>query len=253
MLSKVRIKYFNSLKNKKFRDADEVFVAEGDKLVTDLIPHFTPKFIVGTRPWIDLHRHILDDLPCEIIDATDDEMGRITMLNTPSAVYGVFGRECVDTASDVGDELVLALDTVQDPGNLGTIIRTADWFGVRKIICSHGTADVYNPKVVQSTMGAIARVRIHYCDLRETLSQYNRDGWALYGTFLDGKDIYGEKLCKERSVIVMGNEGKGISDEISALVSKRILIPSYPVGTPTSESLNVSIATGIILSEFRRR
>lgn len=261
MLSKGRLKYFNSLKNKKFRDADNLFVAEGDRLVTDLIPHFQLRFLVALPSWIESHSRVLPSPSCEIIDVTPDEMSRITLLNTPSPVYAVFARpltcdylefrESIEPPEGQGN-IILALDTVQDPGNLGTIIRTADWFGVRHILCSRQTADVYNPKVVQSTMGAIARVRVHYCDLAATLGRMRDGGWNVYGTFLDGTNIYSSALCRNRAVIVMGNEGNGISEAVAAVVNKRLLIPSYPIGEPTSESLNVSIATAIVLSEFRR-
>lgn len=250
MLSRSRQKYFNSLKNKKFRDEYGVFVAEGDRLVRDLISHFEVRSLVAKQSWIEENSRILTGLACEIIDVTADEMGKISMLNTPSAVYGVFDRrpQSVNLSSDI----VLALDTIQDPGNLGTIIRTADWFGVHQILCSYETADVYNPKVVQSTMGAIARVNLCYCNLADVLKKMHNEGWKIYGTFLNGESLYETQIEKNGVVIVMGNEGNGISESLSQLVDNRLLIPSFPTNTPTSESLNVSIATAIILSEFRR-
>ena len=150
------------------------------------------------------------------------------------------------------NELILALDAVQDPGNLGTIIRIADWFGIKNIICSQGTVDVYNTKTIQSTMGALARVRIHYVNLKEVLDICSRNDYPIYGTFLDGSSIYNAKLTNY-GIIVMGNEGNGISDEIEKVISDKLLIPSYPVGELTSESLNVAVATAIVCSEFRRR
>jgi TrmH family RNA methyltransferase len=147
----------------------------------------------------------------------------------------------------------VALDGVQNPGNLGTIIRLADWFGVEEIICSRECADCYNPKVVQATMGAILRVRIHYVDNLSKLLHEARDmGMNIYGTLLDGNNIYHEKL-DNKGIIVMGNEGRGVSDECRNMLTHKLLIPPFPADCPTSESLNVAMATGIILSEFRRR
>ena len=167
-----------------------------------------------------------------------------------------------------GGEVIIALDGVQNPGNLGTIIRTCDWFGVHDIVCSHNTADCYNPKVVQATMGALVRVRVQYTDLAEWLKAVSsqHSDVRIYGTLLEGKDMYeelsairnqlsaeGSKLKAESSIIIMGNEGNGISEEVRAMVTHPIRIPSYPKDAETSESLNVSIATAIVLAEFRRR
>ena len=155
----------------------------------------------------------------------------------------------------IGDGILVALDGVQDPGNLGTIIRTCDWFGIHHIICSRETADCYNPKVVQATMGALARVKVHYVDnLTSVLRKYQEMGYPIYGTLLDGKNMYEPMAIpnKEKGIIVMGNEGNGISPAVRDMVTHPLLIPSYPANTPTSESLNVSIATAIVLAEFRR-
>ena len=151
--------------------------------------------------------------------------------------------------SSLKEQLVIALDAVQDPGNLGTILRIADWFGIRHILCSEGTVDVFNPKCVQSCMGALARVKVHSCNLGEVLSQLDM---PIYGTFLDGKDIYQEPLSST-GVIIMGNEGKGISPEIANLVNRRLYVPNYPQGALTTESLNVAVCTGIVCAEFCRR
>lgn len=235
MLSKSQIKLINSLSYKKFRDENKLFVAEGDKLVHDLAPYF--------------------ECVLQVTDA--DDLRKVSQMSTPSSHLAVFRqRPSADPFSIIQntppqDSLILALDTVQDPGNLGTIIRTADWFGVHTILCSQQTADVYNSKVVQSTMGALARVNVIYCDLEQTLSAFRKNNWSVYGTFLDGSSIYETRLNKTNSIIVMGNEGNGISEKIKQLVSDKLLIPSYPADEPTSESLNVAIATAITLSEFR--
>ena len=156
----------------------------------------------------------------------------------------------------MGDGLWVALDGVQDPGNLGTIIRTCDWFGIHHILCSRETADCYNPKVVQATMGALARVQLHYVDdLPGILRQHKDKGCPIYGTLLDGKNMYEPMAIpdKDKGIIIMGNEGNGISPAVRELVTQPLFIPSYPADMPTSESLNVSIATAIILAEFRRK
>ena len=251
VLSKNKIKYFNSLNLKKNRDNDGVFIAEGVKLVNDLLPYFEAKCIVATSEWLHNNRPVAG----EIIELESiDEMKKITLLSTPSPVFAVFYRPSYDFSFDQivnNRELVLALDSVQDPGNLGTIIRIADWFGIKTIICSHGTVDVYNTKTIQSTMGALARVKVFYCDLKETLFRFRKINYPIYGTFLDGNVIYDVELSQS-GVIVMGNEGNGISNEIENIVSDKLLIPSYPSNEPTSESLNVAVATAIVCNEFRR-
>ena len=190
---------------------------------------------------------------------TQQEVERTKEIrNAVEKEFGCFKNTYVsDSSFDIekilnSKALILALDSVQDPGNLGTIIRIADWFGIQNIICSHGTVDVYNTKTIQSTMGALARVKVHYIDLVEFLVSCRNANYPIYGTFLDGKSIYNAELS-QAGVIVMGNEGNGISTEIAELVSDRLLIPSYPVDEATSESLNVAVATAIVCSEFRRR
>jgi TrmH family RNA methyltransferase len=174
-------------------------------------------------------------------------------LRAPQGVIGVFKKRPIEDLRLENADLVLALDGIQDPGNLGTIIRTCDWFGVHDIVCSLDTADCYNPKVVQATMGALARVHVHYVNLPEWLSQQS---CPIVGTLLEGKNMYEvlnrQSSIVQSSIIVMGNEGNGISQEVRNLVTHPIRIPSYPKNVETSESLNVSIATAIVLAEFRR-
>lgn len=155
-------------------------------------------------------------------------------------------------ADVANNSLCLALDDVQDPGNLGTIVRIADWFGIEHIFCSNGTADIYNPKTVQATMGAIARVKLHYCNLSDFIGKASEKNIPIFGTFLNGENIYTQPLPKN-GIIIMGNEGNGISEQIAQKVSHRLLIPNYPQGCETSESLNVAVATAIVCAEFRRR
>ena len=252
VLSKNKIKYLNSLNLKKNRDKEQVFIAEGTKLVADLLPYFKAKCIVATADWFFNNTFQADEIIT--IDSLD-EMKKITLLSTPSPVFVVFYRLQYELNLEwllQRKELILALDTVQDPGNLGTIIRIADWFGIKNIICSQGTVDVYNTKTIQSTMGALARVKVHYADLKDIFKICRKNYFPIYGTFLDGKSIYDAELSK-CGVIVMGNEGNGISDDIAELVSNKLLIPSYPINEPTSESLNVAVATAIVCNEFRRR
>ena len=251
-LSKNKIKYFNSLSLKKNRDNEQVFIAEGVKLVGDLLPYFRVKYIVATREWLVCNRVEAN----EIIEVDGlDEMKKITLLSTPTPVFVVFDRPQYNFNIDVllnNKELILALDAVQDPGNLGTIIRIADWFGIKNILCSQGTVDVYNTKTIQSTMGALARVKVHYVDLLDVIDVLREKGFPVYGTFLDGDSIYNTELTNY-GVIVMGNEGNGVSADVAKLTSRKLLIPSYPANEATSESLNVAVATAIVCSEFRRR
>ena len=248
MLSKNKIKYIRSLELKKNRKEEQVFVAEGHKLVDDLLGHFSCRLILATPDWLTKHTEVIAD---EIVEVSQDELSRVSSLKTPQDVLALFEQPnyTVDIHV-VSDSLCLALDDAQDPGNLGTIIRLADWFGIEHIFCSFGTVDVYNPKTIQATMGALARVKIHYCHLPSLLASLGE--LPIYGTFLDGENIYAETLSPH-GLIIMGNEGNGISPEVASCVNKRLLIPNYPPQRETSESLNVATATAIICAEFRRR
>jgi TrmH family RNA methyltransferase len=240
MLSKNQIKLIKSLESKKFRKREGLFVAEGPKVVGDLLrAGYQPHAIFSTEPRPD----------AELI--TDDELHRISFLQHPQEILAVFHIPTPQESSNfhLPADICLALDGVQDPGNVGTIIRIADWFGITHIYCSPDTADVYNPKVVQATMGSLAHVQITYCDLVPLLREA---AVPVYGTLLDGQDIYQQPLSRE-GVIVMGNEGNGISPEVRQLVSHKLLIPNFNKNTETAESLNVAIATAITCSEFRRR
>ena len=249
MLSKALQKRIASLENKKQRRESGLFVAEGSKTVLDLIAAgVVPEKVIATANW--LAENCLNT-GIEVIEVELEEMKRISFQQTPQGVMGIFRQPQYDTDTTTPQrELCLALDNVQDPGNLGTIIRIADWFGIENIFCSTGTADIYNPKTIQATMGAIGRVRVHYVDLPEMLASL-KGKVPIYGTFLDGEVVYTKRLEKH-GVIVMGNEGNGIGDECSRHITERLLIPSYPEGRATSESLNVSVATAIICNEFRR-
>ena len=240
MISKNKIKLIHSLETKKGREKVGLFVAEGPKVVNDL-----------------LHEGFVAD---EILDDIED-IKKVSFLQHPQPLLGVFKLPEVTLKSPndylslfnkvVDNHLVLALDGVQDPGNLGTIIRIADWFGIENIFCSHETADCWNPKVVQATMGSIARVKLHYLNLNDLIDQLPAD-YPIYATLLDGNNIYEQELS-HHGMIVMGNEGKGISPQLRTKINRKLLIPNYPPERDTAESLNVAIATSIVCAEFRRR
>lgn len=250
MLSKNRIKYIRSLEMKKYRKVENAFLAEGNKLVGDLLGHFPCRLLIATPSWLESHPLLLAQ---ETIEVTEEELTRASLLKNPQEVLAVFEIPSYTYDDTLPSRLLcLALDDVQDPGNLGTIIRIADWFGIEDIFCSPGTADAFNPKTVQATMGALARVKLHYCDLKAFIRQQAERKTPVFGTFLDGGNMYAQELSTH-GVIVMGNEGNGVSKEIEALVSHKLLIPNYPQGQETSESLNVAVATAIVCAEFRRR
>ena len=247
-ISKTQIKLVKSLQQKKYRDETGLFVAEGEKCVEELRKGFelVHLFINGEAD------------KREAIHVSQTQLEQMSGLRTPQGVIGVFKKsEHSDySAYSENSDLLLVLDGIQDPGNLGTIIRTCDWFGVRTILCSPDTADCYNPKVVQATMGALARVQVHYLDLPTFLKSTTI---PVYGTLLDGRDMYeelrseGVNELKSKAIIIMGNEGNGISQAVRPFITHPLRIPSYPKDAETSESLNVAIATAITCAEFRRR
>lgn len=246
-ISKARIKYVHALEQKKIRNAEGVFVAEGPKVVGDLLVAFRPVLIIATSEWFARNGR----LDCECVVVTDEELRRTSLLQHPQEVIAVFEKPSEALVPIEEGQLVLALDGVQDPGNLGTIVRIADWFGFTDIYCSKSTADGFSPKVVQAAMGSTARVRLHYTDLNALLAGLP-EGFPVYGTLLDGRSIYTEPL-EQQGVIIMGNEGNGISAEVRRHVNHPLLIPNYPLGRPTADSLNVAVATAITCAEFRRR
>lgn len=251
-LSKNKIKYIHSLDLKKNRKAEGVFLAEGRKLVGDLLGHFPCRFLAATAEWFAAEKRF-EHLPVdETVEVNEEELAKASLQKTPQQVLAIFEQpEYTTDVSVIEQSLCLALDDIQDPGNLGTIVRLADWFGIEHIFCSPHTADVYSPKAIQATMGGIAHVKLHYTPLPDLIRSLSRDT-LVYGTFLDGKNMYEESLSAN-GLIVMGNEGNGISPEISQLINKRLYIPNYPAGRETSESLNVAIATSIVCAEFRRQ
>lgn len=246
MLSKTYTKYIQSLHHKKFRDEENAFIAEGSKVVMEILTSskIVCEHILGKADWLnenetDIRRHF--NGPIEIVE--DFELEKISTLSTPNQVLGIF-KKIKQGSIIVTGQISLALDTIQDPGNLGTIIRIADWFGVTNIICSDNCVDIYNPKVVQSTMGSFGRAEVVYTNLVEFL---NRNSTVpVYAAALNGKSINEFKGLKE-GIILIGNESKGISAEIMQMACEKITIPKFGM----AESLNAAVATGIILSHLR--
>jgi RNA methyltransferase, TrmH family len=252
VLSKNKIKLIQSLGQKKNRSATGLFVAEGKRLVFDLLA----SEIVASEVFCTklIYSDLINYKNNTVIEVVEkEELAKISFLKTTPEIVAVFKiPESVIEWDDIKNDLTLVLDSIQDPGNMGTIVRLADWFGIRNIICSEDCADLYNPKVIQSTMGGFARVKVHYVPLHVFLNRAKQFNIPIYGTFLEGENLYKCDLTAN-GIVVMGNEGNGISNATETYVSRKVHIPSYPSGVVTSESLNVAIATSIICSEFRRR
>lgn len=250
-LTRRLMREFASLDDAKGRRRTGLFVAEGTKCVLELAARFACGYLFALPDW--LAEHSAEISVATAVEAKPQTLRELTRLTATPPVIAFFRLpepEQEPPADYVLDNLVVALDRVQDPGNLGTILRTCDWMGVHTVVASTDCVDAFNPKAVQSTMGALSRVNIIYTDLPQWLSSL---GVAqVYGTFLDGDNIYRSELTRG-GVLVMGNEGRGISDAVAACVSRRLLIPSWPPGAEAVESLNVATATAIALSQFRSR
>lgn len=244
-ISNNEIKRVKSLQQKKFRDETGLFVVEGEKMVDEAV---RSRFHVESV-------YMRDEIG-------EDAMKRISSLASPSPALAVVRKPSDVSLDDISrvaipeKGLYLGLDGIRDPGNLGTILRIAEWFGIDAVYASRGTVDVFNPKVVQATMGAIFRVRIHYVDLPSFSEKLLATGGRVYGTFLDGRNMYSRDLdtgIEKPVMIVIGNESEGVSADMEALVSDRLYIPPYPADDPGSESLNAAVATAVTVAEFRRR
>lgn len=243
------IKYVCSLSMKKNREEERCFVAEGTKCVRDTWDYFNCRKIIATRAWYEKFGH--SGHLGKIVFANSQQMQRMSQFSTAADVIALYDiPDYEPDEQEVRSSLNIVLDNIQDPGNLGTIIRIADWFGIKNIFCGKTTVDVYNHKVIQATMGAISRVHVTYCDLEGLLQEFA--DVPVYGTFLDGDDMYKAELS-DNGFVVFGNEGRGISPKLSALIKNRLLIPPFPGGTATSESLNVGMSAAIVIGEFRRR
>ncbi|MGN0202615.1 MAG: TrmH family RNA methyltransferase [Candidatus Cryptobacteroides sp.] len=237
------IKFVKLLTQKKYRDQEGAFLVEGEKMVAEALD----------SPFRVLRVFRLEEVGAKA-------MSRLSQTASPSPAVAVVakpeGLTLEDTSRIPGKGLLLALDGLRDPGNLGTVLRIADWFGIDAVYASPDTVDFFNPKVVQSTMGAIFRVRFHYCDIPSLCGSVREAGGRVYGTFLDGTDLYSEELSageEAPSLIVIGNESEGISKAVGAMVTDRLFIPPYPEDCRGSESLNAAVATAVTVAEFRRR
>ena len=251
MLTNNKIKLIKSLDKKRERVEAGCFVVEGEKMVRELLMScFETIEVFAVQQYID-------ELPAnlkrksEITAIGERDLERISFLKTPNKAVALAKLPEKQSLPDLSG-LNIALDNVQDPGNLGTIVRTAAWFGIGNVFCSPDTVDVYNPKVIQSTMGAIFKVNVSYCNLTDLAANARKAGIPMFGTRLDGENLYAAKLPKN-AIVVMGNESKGLSAEISALTDSNLKIPSYAPPTTDMESLNVSVATAIVCAEFRRQ
>ncbi len=240
MLVKQKVKYIQTLGQKKFREQEAVFIAEGPKLVKELLEEnaVLVKEIYAVKDWIEDNKKLLTKK--EVTEVTEPELERISQLNTPNKVLAIVGQFENNKIVTKG-KITLVLDGIQDPGNLGTIVRIADWFAVDQVVCSNDSADIYNSKVVQATMGSIARVNVFYTDIDSWLAA--QKDTRIYATVLEGQDVTAMKKIKE-GIIVIGNESKGISENVMRLANVKLTIPKKG----KAESLNAAVATGIILN-----
>ncbi|MDR0983073.1 MAG: RNA methyltransferase [Culturomica sp.] len=251
MITKPITKLIQNLEKKKFREKYNLFKIEGDKLVKELmISKLKINHIYGYTEWLDANHDLLGNF--KYTEISEKEMKAVSnFTSTPEVIALAYIPEYQPDFDEIYSTLSIVLNGIQDPGNLGTILRVADWFGVNNVFCDRNCASFHNPKCVQASMGAIFRIKVFYEDLTELLSKTTADDFLSYGTFLDGENIYKTSLSS-KGFIVMGNEGNGIQPEIAAILNKRLTIPSFAVSDFSSESLNVGVATGIILSEFKR-
>jgi len=258
MLSRNQIKHIASLQQKKYRELNQEFLVEGEKSVADLLESsYEVKGLYCTVEWLIQNEKLIERYKVNVQEITTEELARITILKTPNKVLATATIPSMpERSTRMYDDLVLVLDNIRDPGNLGTIIRTADWFNIHNIVCSIGCVDAYNPKVVQSTMGSIVRTNLYYMDLKKLLKSSPAE-ILTYGCLLDGENIYTTPLqCP--AIIIIGNESNGISADILPMISARIRIPSFPSDSDEgisghAESLNASLANAIVCYEFRRR
>lgn len=244
MLSNGKIKKINSLKAKKTRQISQLFTIEGIKSVKEIAHSgaITLHQVYATEEYAEALRLLC---PCPVESVSPSDMKRISSQSTPEGVLAVCAIPRWPAPDLSSSRILLALDDVRDPGNMGTIVRTADWFGVQDILCSHGTVDIYNPKTVQSTMGSIARVRVHYVDLPQVLSQ---SPLPVYGTFLDGEDVFRADFGPE-GIVVIGNEANGIGSQVAETIFRRLTIPRFGL-LQKAESLNAAVAASVVLAQF---
>lgn len=257
--SKSVLSLVSRLGQARVRREHALFKAEGEKCVHDTIEHFRLAMLFATPQWLNANAIVAAeamDRGAAVWRCSETQMERMSDFRTAPPVIAVYELpEPIIASGDFGHKLAVALDGIQDPGNMGSILRTCDWFGVHDVVCSAQTVDIYNPKVVQATMGAISRMRVAYVDeLGSFLAGIAADKVPVYGTFLNGDNLFGfEPPYADCGVVVMGNEGKGVTAGVAGAVTHRLTIPSYPAGVPTSESLNVGAATAVVLSYLRMK
>lgn len=258
MISSSQSKLIRSLRQKKFRDQHRLFLVEGEKIVGELATgdpenRFQIRELLATPEWIDNHGTLLQSQKVPISEATPAEIKKVSNLVTPQPVIALVSMpEARFRAEELLHTPVLAFESIRDPGNLGTIIRTADWFGIGHIVCTPDSTDLFNPKVVQSTMGAIARVQVHYLEIESLLKSKKMQAKTIFGTFLEGKNIY-ETPLEQDSLILFGNESHGLSERLNPYIRHRVSIPSFSPQGKGSESLNVASSVAVVCSELKRR
>ncbi|OFX28582.1 MAG: hypothetical protein A2033_19825 [Bacteroidetes bacterium GWA2_31_9] len=253
MISKAKISFIKSLHSGKGRNEAGLFIAEGTKITNELLINQNIKIqsLYATNDFLE-ENNLLSNNNFEVFEISESELQKISLLSNPNKVL-VIAEICKNKfdVSKLKNKLTIVLDNVQDPGNLGTIIRTMDWFGIKNLVCSETTVDVYNPKVIQATMGSFLRIKTHYVNLENFIKEYfSKYKYNIYGTLLNGKNIYKEQLTQE-GLIVFGNESKGISSNIENFITNKISIPDFSK-SKSIDSLNISIAAGIVFSEFKR-
>ena len=252
MISNTKLKYLASFKQAKYRAESNVFVVEGDKIVREtLLSDIEVEALCATADWLNANSQLWHGRvnPDNVYEVSNEELSRISLQKAPNKVWLLAMQPRVLPADPAAEGFMLALDRIQDPGNMGTILRIADWCGIRHIVCTADTVDYLNPKVIQASMGSFLRVGVHYGNLGEFLAQSKTHGKTVYGAILGGDNVF-ETPLNDNAVLVIGNESKGISSELGEMVDKKIAIPNWG---GTCESLNASVATGIFCAEFRRR
>jgi len=257
MLSRNRLKFYTSLRNKKYRESHGQFLAEGEKIVTDILgfskSYFKIVTLLANADFLQKTelKHLSPGI--EVIQVSDNELKRISTLSSPNkAILVCLKPDYIPDYNEISEELSIYLENIRDPGNLGTIIRTADWFGISHLFCSRESVDAFNPKVIQSSMGAICKVRVYYEEPATViLNMKKAAGFKIFGTLLNGQNIFKENL-PEKGLIVFGNESRGISPALVSELDVRLTIPSYYRNHEGSESLNISAAVSIVLAAFRK-
>lgn len=246
MLSKKIVKYIQSLSHKKYRDEEGAFIAEGPKIIAELLAsqNFACKIVCAEKEWISANKDLFNSSPSNVYEIDEASLQKISLLKTPNKVVAVFSKKELSKQPELSNKISLALDGIGNPGNMGTIIRIADWFAIENIICSEDCVECYNPKVVQSTVGSLARVNILYTDLKSFFLSHKNI--SIYAATLSGKNVSEFKNIHE-GFILIGNESKGINKELLTIPKNQITIPRYG----NAESLNAAVATGIILSHMR--